>query len=148
MDAGEHLRVHGGALGFRLDHAGRERLSRLLENPDDIERRAGGGAGEDELQEVLARIGALDAANVDVSVSGSGDVVIGGKADAVSTSIAGSGDVKAGKLAVRQAKVSIAGSGDATLWAKDSLDVKIVGSGTRGRIASSTFSPPRIPRSQ
>ena len=57
------------------------------------------------------------------------DVTLGGKADSVSTSIAGSGDVRAGKLEARQAKVSIAGSGDATLWAKEGLDVKIVGSG-------------------
>ena len=47
------------------------------------------------------RIAELRRPTLDVSVSGSGDVTVAGKADEVSTSIAGSGDVRAGKLESR-----------------------------------------------
>ena len=43
--------------------------------------------------------------------------------------IAGSGDIKTGKLAANNVKVSIAGSGDAKVWAKDTLKISVAGSG-------------------
>ena len=72
---------------------------------------------------------ALDARKLSLSISGSGNIVLGGKAQALDVQIAGSGDVKAGKLEAKSASVSIAGSGDATLWARESLNASIAGSG-------------------
>jgi len=77
--------------------------------------------------DVLAN--ALDARKLALSIAGSGNITLGGKAQALDVQIAGSGDVKAGKLEAKSASVSIAGSGDATLWARESLHASIAGSG-------------------
>jgi len=74
-------------------------------------------------------IDSLEATRLHVSIAGSGDLRVAGKADVVNTSIAGSGDMKAARLASRDSSVSIAGSGDAVLWVRDSLDVSVMGSG-------------------
>lgn len=71
----------------------------------------------------------LDARKLAVSISGSGNVTLGGKAQSLEAQIAGSGDVRAGKLEAKTASVSIAGSGDATLWARESLQASVAGSG-------------------
>ena len=77
--------------------------------------------------EILAP--ALNTKGMKVSISGSGDVTLGGKAPNIDVHIAGSGDVKAGKFETQTAKVDIAGSGDTTVWARESLRVSIAGSG-------------------
>ena len=71
----------------------------------------------------------VDAKSMQVSISGSGNVVLAGKAQDLRVDISGSGDVKAGKLEAQSARVSIAGSGDATVWARESLRVSVAGSG-------------------
>ena len=71
----------------------------------------------------------LDAKSMKVSISGSGNVTLAGKASELEVHISGSGDVKAGKLASQAARVSIAGSGDATVWARETLKVSVAGSG-------------------
>ena len=71
----------------------------------------------------------LNARDLAVRISGSGDVQLAGKAESLQVRISGSGDVKAGKLETQSAKVSIAGSGGVTLWAKQSLEVSVAGSG-------------------
>jgi Putative auto-transporter adhesin, head GIN domain len=81
-----------------------------------------GGAGN-------VRIKTLDVDSVNASIAGSGDVMLGGRANALDSSIAGSGDIKAGKLEAKTAKLSIAGSGSATIWARETLKVSIAGSG-------------------
>ena len=53
----------------------------------------------------------LTAGSATASISGSGDIELGGKADSLASKIAGSGDVKAGKLETKSSTVSIAGSG-------------------------------------
>src|SRR3954469_13717840 len=50
---------------------------------------------------------ALDAREMRVSISGSGDVMLAGKAQELMVKIAGSGNVKAGKFESRSAQVSI-----------------------------------------
>jgi len=47
----------------------------------------------------------------------------------VSVSIGGSGDVDLGQLKAREASVSLAGSGAATVWPSTALSVTIAGSG-------------------
>jgi len=64
-----------------------------------------------------------------VSISGSGDVRVGGKVEGFTASIAGSGDVRAGELDAQRVNVSIAGSGDATVRASKALSVSVAGSG-------------------
>ena len=71
----------------------------------------------------------ITARQLSVRISGSGDVLLGGKADSLDVRISGSGNVKAGKFETQRAHVSIAGSGDATLWARESLEVTVAGSG-------------------
>ena len=49
--------------------------------------------------------------------------------DTLDVTVAGSGDMVAPKLEARTAKVSILGSGDATIWATERLSATVAGSG-------------------
>jgi hypothetical protein len=71
----------------------------------------------------------LNARELALRISGSGDMQLGGKAESLQVRISGSGDVKAGSFETERAQVSIAGSGGVTLWAKQSLEVSVAGSG-------------------
>jgi hypothetical protein len=62
-------------------------------------------------------------------IRGSGDLTAEGTVNSVKGSIAGSGDLKLGDLKAKSADVSIAGSGDATVNAEDSIAASIAGSG-------------------
>jgi hypothetical protein len=64
-----------------------------------------------------------------ISIAGSGDVQVQGKAGRLEVSIAGSGDVNARELDADEASVSIAGSGDADVSARKTVVVSIAGSG-------------------
>ena len=74
-------------------------------------------------------IAALRVGHANLSMAGSGRLSARGSATRADLSIAGSGDIRAGGLSSRNAAVSIAGSGDAELTARDSVNVSIVGSG-------------------
>lgn len=71
----------------------------------------------------------LTGESLKVSISGSGDVRVGGKVEGLTASIAGSGDIRAAELDAQRVKVSIAGSGDVTVRARQSLTVSVAGSG-------------------
>ena len=75
------------------------------------------------------RAPAVSTPKLALNISGSGDVHLGGRADALEVKIMGSGDVKAARLATQRATVSISGSGDATVWASEALRVSVAGSG-------------------
>lgn len=78
-------------------------------------------------------IGKSDFKNLEelkVSIGGSGEVSLAGSATTTSISIAGSGKVDVRQLGSASSKVSIAGSGDAYVDAKDKLTVSIAGSGS------------------
>ena len=64
-----------------------------------------------------------------VRISGAGDITLAGGVLEPNFRIAGSGDYHAAALQSATATISIGGSGDATLWARDNLSVKIAGSG-------------------
>lgn len=64
-----------------------------------------------------------------VRISGAGDITLAGGVLEQNVRIAGSGDYHAGALQSATSTISIGGSGDATLWARDNLSVKIAGSG-------------------
>lgn len=74
-------------------------------------------------------IGALDADNFDARINGSGTVSAAGRADALDLRVAGSGDAALARLKSRDAKITLSGSGNATVWASDALNVRIAGSG-------------------
>ena len=63
------------------------------------------------------------------SITGSGDVKLSGKGDLMDVKVAGSGVMRAGSFATREALVAITGSGDVELDASESLTVEIKGSG-------------------
>lgn len=65
----------------------------------------------------------------DAVIAGSGDITVRGAANRAKLSIAGSGDIDAGGLAVREARVNIAGSGDITAAPQEKAEVSISGSG-------------------
>ena len=75
------------------------------------------------------KITRLEADTVAVSVAGSGDFNVRGRAGKVGFVIEGSGDVLAEDLQAKSVAVRIAGSGDARVNAIESLQARIAGSG-------------------
>ncbi|HVI43282.1 MAG TPA: head GIN domain-containing protein [Chitinophaga sp.] len=73
--------------------------------------------------------GALNAPAVEAAIAGSGNMHLTGETRDVSISIAGSGDFDGDELMAENAKVTIAGSGNANVHASVKLDAKIAGSG-------------------
>ena len=62
-------------------------------------------------------------------LGGSGSLNAAGNTERLHLSIGGSGRVQVGQLQARDAVVSIGGSGQATVWAKKSLNLSVAGSG-------------------
>jgi len=81
---------------------------------------------------LATRISGSGVDTLSVSISGNGDFSAGGRADSVRSSISGSGDIKTSTLAARNVKLSIAGSGNAQVWASQGLTISIAGSGDVG----------------
>jgi len=79
------------------------------------------GSGNVDLQ--------VEAEDVDGSISGSGEINLSGSASSVDVSISGSGDFDALDLKSENCEISIAGSGDAAVYVTGSLEVRISGSG-------------------
>ena len=72
---------------------------------------------------------AYDQPDLTISVNGSGDVTAAGKTQALTLSLAGSGEASLGALEAQNASVDGAGSGEAELSAKGAVQVAIAGSG-------------------
>lgn len=72
---------------------------------------------------------ALQSDDVTARISGSGDMRLEGLADELDIRISGSGEIFAFGLPVREANVEISGSGDAEVTANERLRVRISGSG-------------------
>lgn len=89
-------------------------------NLDDLDLSIGGSG--DIIMDIEAR-------DINASIAGSGSIKLCGSGDALDISIAGSGDVYAGDLKVNNCEVSIAGSGDSQVNVTNSLEVSTVGSG-------------------
>jgi Mlc titration factor MtfA (ptsG expression regulator) len=64
-----------------------------------------------------------------VSISGSGDVKVGGRVAGLTANIPARGTSGPGELEAQRVSVSIAGSGDATVRAHETLNVSVAGSG-------------------
>lgn len=76
-----------------------------------------------------ANIAGVSGDELALDISGSGDATVAGKTERLTVNVKGSGDVKALKLASRNATVSIAGSGDVEVSASEALTASIMGSG-------------------
>jgi hypothetical protein len=86
------------------------------------------------------RIDGLAGGDLELSISGSGDVHASGQVERLAVSIRGSGDMRLEQLETRSASVSISGSGDVRLFAVDALDVGITGSGDVSYVGSPAVS--------
>jgi hypothetical protein len=75
-------------------------------------------------------IAKINAPSVDAEINGSGNVQITGETKDVDIEINGSGNFKGEELKAENAKVEIAGSGNAYVFADDNLKADISGSGT------------------
>ncbi len=87
---------------------------------DDIELRIS-GSGDIDL--------ALEADDIEADLAGSGRLFLEGVADEIELDITGSGDVRAFNLTVNRADIDILGSGDVEITVLEELDVDIEGSG-------------------
>lgn len=77
------------------------------------------------------RIKDLETNEINASISGSGDIVLGGskKAEELDISISGSGDLDSEELEIGSAEISVSGSGGCKVFVTEELDVSISGSG-------------------
>jgi hypothetical protein len=71
----------------------------------------------------------MEVKDLEVRVSGSSDIRLAGKADTQDITISGSGDFKGGDLEGKNVKVKVSGSGDASVWANESIEARVSGSG-------------------
>lgn len=71
----------------------------------------------------------LEADDIDAKISGSGEMILDGLAKDLNFKISGSGDLHAFGLETQFADIDISGSGDAEVFVVQELDVKISGSG-------------------
>ncbi|WP_417466095.1 head GIN domain-containing protein [Kordiimonas sp.] len=67
--------------------------------------------------------------DIEIELHGSGDIELDGTCTSIDIELQGSGDVDAGKLKCTGAKVSLRGSGDVEVYANESADVGVHGSG-------------------
>ncbi len=72
----------------------------------------------------------VNAPRINANITGSGTLHVLGETRDVSVNVAGSGNYEGRELKAENAKVTIAGSGDANLFADQNLQVKIMGSGS------------------
>jgi hypothetical protein len=71
----------------------------------------------------------VDTAALNAKVTGSGDMEISGKAADLEVKISGSGDYKGASLIADNTQVYVSGSGDAKVYAKNSIKARVNGSG-------------------
>ncbi len=71
----------------------------------------------------------LDLESLDSSLFGSGDVLLNGRATSHNVGVTGSGNIEAFELQTQHSAVEISGSGGANVYAIDSLEAVIYGSG-------------------
>jgi len=71
----------------------------------------------------------IDAPAINTEITGSGNITVNGSTRNFSTEVTGSGEVHAFDLLSENTKVTISGSGDVEIFASKQLDVNISGSG-------------------
>ncbi|UPZ14654.1 head GIN domain-containing protein [Flavobacterium humidisoli] len=71
----------------------------------------------------------VDTKNFDLALSGSGDIVLKGKADSFTSKISGSGNVNASNLKSQTVDVTVSGSGNSVVTCESSITGRVSGSG-------------------
>ena len=72
----------------------------------------------------------IDVKKLSVNLSGAGGMTASGAADDLDVNISGFGDFKGADLHSQTASVQISGTGGATVWVDDQLEVDISGAGS------------------
>jgi len=121
-----------GAGDILMSSVDAERLEILLAGAGDIEASS---ASVDRLEISLAgagdvRIDSLDAEALVIHLDGAGDVEVAGRVVEQGIFVNGVGNYRAGELESQTTTVEVNGVGDATVWATDTLDVRINGPST------------------
>ena len=91
-----------------------------ISNHDQLELRVS-GAGNVKMD--------VDAPRVEVHVSGSGDIALKGKAKDFDASVSGAGNIKCYDMMAEKTDVQISGAGDAEVFASVQLDARVSGAG-------------------
>ena len=71
----------------------------------------------------------VKASNMDVGITGSGDITIIGGVDQLMGQITGTGNLHGGDLTAKRVHVTVTGSGNANVLATEELDASVTGSG-------------------
>jgi len=71
----------------------------------------------------------IDASSIEGSLAGSGDLTLKGNTNYLTAKVAGSGDIHGFGLQANHTEVSVAGSGDAKVVSNESLKARVSGSG-------------------
>ena len=71
----------------------------------------------------------VEAKNIEINLNGSGDIVLIGKTDNITSILNGSGDIKASAMKSTNAKVTVSGSGDTSVFCSESIYARVSGSG-------------------
>ena len=74
-------------------------------------------------------VAALDCPEVEGDIAGAGSITLSGTTRKLKLDVAGAGDCKCEKLLAEEVNISIAGSGNAWVYASIKLDVSVAGSG-------------------
>lgn len=115
------VKVYGNSFGkVELTGSGSVRSEGVLENDNKIEVIIA-GSGDTNLQ--------IKTPDTRVRIGGSGKVILEGKTRNAKINIAGSGDYLAENLLSENVDVSIAGSGNAEVFASVDLKINIAGTG-------------------
>ena len=72
---------------------------------------------------------AIESNDIEINLSGSGDIQLSGNTVNLDTNLNGSGDIDAGNLKATNAKATVSGSGDTTIYCSDTLYARVSGSG-------------------
>lgn len=129
--------------GIRL--RGSTRLTAANLDAHDLELRIS-GSGSATIEDVAAHrlevgisgsggldVGRLEADSASIKISGSGHVEAGaGSLRSLESRTSGSGDVELSEVRVESATARVSGSGTVRLWASESLDATVSGSGDVG----------------
>ncbi|MFH0761790.1 MAG: head GIN domain-containing protein [Bacteroidota bacterium] len=105
---------------IRISGSGDVFTSNHFENLKDLEIKVS-GSGDLDLD--------IEADDIYTRVSGSGNITMRGKADRLDSGISGSGHIRASELEVHSADLHISGSGDMELYVTDRLTAHVSGSG-------------------
>jgi hypothetical protein len=76
------------------------------------------------------RVSGVANTSLAINLSGTGSLAITGSTDALRVKLNGTGDIKAKNLTAKDATISLSGTGSATLYANQSIDAKVSGTGS------------------